>query len=220
MICPDYSAEPAEEMSPRDVILLETMGLTAAEPTLLPPASKPQHKHSRSVHWREMEHTAQAVPSYATLPRSHSCNNGKLARPSRLSVDELELKKKRRKTRRPRSQTQERGHYQYSWEMYYRCWSMWYKRVTKSRPQISERLEPLVISLPLTPDSEYRRYHLREPMKELLKSERDYIDDLRRCLQVYIKGYHDAGPSCPPTLRGKDRIVFGNIEELYKFHSE
>lgn len=57
-------------------------------------------------------------------------------------------------------------------------------------------------------------------MNELLKSEKDYIEDLRKCIDIYVRNYRMAGNSCPAALRNKDAEIFGNIEELFTFHSE
>uniref|UniRef100_A0A0N4ZX98 CRAL-TRIO domain-containing protein n=1 Tax=Parastrongyloides trichosuri TaxID=131310 RepID=A0A0N4ZX98_PARTI len=61
---------------------------------------------------------------------------------------------------------------------------------------------------------------LMEPMKELLKSERDYVSDLETCCNIYIKSYRSSISSLPGTLKGKEKEIFGNIEALTKFHSE
>nr|CAD2179531.1 unnamed protein product [Meloidogyne enterolobii] len=61
---------------------------------------------------------------------------------------------------------------------------------------------------------------IAEPMKELLKSEADYIEDMRRCIDIYLFAYKTAGSMCPLAIRGKEREIFGNIEELYQFHSK
>ncbi|KAL3119628.1 hypothetical protein niasHT_006714 [Heterodera trifolii] len=58
-----------------------------------------------------------------------------------------------------------------------------------------------------------------EPMKELLKTEKDYIEDMRRCVDIYLYAYRTSGSMCPMAIRGKEREIFGNIEELYQFHS-
>ncbi|CEF64494.1 Kalirin [Strongyloides ratti] len=61
---------------------------------------------------------------------------------------------------------------------------------------------------------------LMEPMKELLKSERDYVVDLETCFNVYIKTYRASTSSLPGSLKGKEKEIFGNIEALKVFHSE
>lgn len=61
---------------------------------------------------------------------------------------------------------------------------------------------------------------LMEPMKELLKSERDYVADLETCFNVYIKTYRASTSSLPGSLKGKEKEIFGNIEALKDFHSE
>ncbi|KAK0425243.1 hypothetical protein QR680_009099 [Steinernema hermaphroditum] len=61
---------------------------------------------------------------------------------------------------------------------------------------------------------------MRKPMLELIKSEKDYIEDLRKCIECYIQSFRAAENSVPSILRGKEKEIFGNIEELYKFHRE
>lgn len=61
---------------------------------------------------------------------------------------------------------------------------------------------------------------MREPMMELIKSEKDYIEDMRNCICYYLSAYRDAGNSVPAAIRNKEKELFGNIEQLYKFHSE
>lgn len=55
---------------------------------------------------------------------------------------------------------------------------------------------------------------------ELIKSEKDYIEDMRNCICYYLSAYRDAGNSVPAAIRNKEKELFGNIEQLYKFHSE
>ena len=74
--------------------------------------------------------------------------------------------------------------------------------------------------------------------KELLATEKVYIDDLKTVLNVSIKyfyvicdyislsliqSYYDAmdpeeSTSIPLRLRDKRSVVFGNLPEVYKFH--
>lgn len=55
-------------------------------------------------------------------------------------------------------------------------------------------------------------------MNELLKTERDYIEDLRLFIEVYLKAYRMSGNLCPATLKDKEKGIFANIEQLYEFH--
>lgn len=57
-------------------------------------------------------------------------------------------------------------------------------------------------------------------MNELIQTEKDYIEDLRKCIEVYLKAYQMSGNQCPTVLKNKEIEIFGNIEQLYKFHSE
>ncbi|KAI6182062.1 Kalirin [Aphelenchoides bicaudatus] len=60
---------------------------------------------------------------------------------------------------------------------------------------------------------------LKEPMKELLATERDYINNLQKCIDVYLRAYRMSEQSAPQALRCKERELFGNVEDLYQFHS-
>lgn len=55
-------------------------------------------------------------------------------------------------------------------------------------------------------------------MAELLTTERTYVQDLETCIRVYLKGFRDAGQNIPPGIKNKESILFGNIEEIYRFH--
>lgn len=55
-------------------------------------------------------------------------------------------------------------------------------------------------------------------MAELLTTERTYVKDLETCIKVYLKGYRDAADRLPVGIRDKESILFGNIDEIYRFH--
>lgn len=55
-------------------------------------------------------------------------------------------------------------------------------------------------------------------MAELLTTERTYVQDMETCIKVYLKGYRDAGSKLPPGIKDKESILFGNIEDIYRFH--
>lgn len=57
-------------------------------------------------------------------------------------------------------------------------------------------------------------------MMELIKSEKDYIEDLHKCIKYYLSAFRSAKDSLPVTIRDKENEIFSNIEQLYKFHSE
>ncbi|EPB77743.1 RhoGEF domain protein [Ancylostoma ceylanicum] len=63
---------------------------------------------------------------------------------------------------------------------------------------------------------------MKEPMQELIKSERDYIEDLRKCIQVYINEYDaaESNSTLPSVLKDRRHAIFGNYEKLYAFHAE
>lgn len=60
-------------------------------------------------------------------------------------------------------------------------------------------------------------------MKELVETERDYVRDLGIIVEGYMELMKDknADPPMPEPLRnGKDKMVFGNIEQIFEFHRD
>lgn len=55
-------------------------------------------------------------------------------------------------------------------------------------------------------------------MAELLSTERTYVKDLDTCIRVYLKGYREAGSKLPAGIKDKESIIFGNIEDILRFH--
>ncbi|XP_074604376.1 triple functional domain protein-like isoform X2 [Brevipalpus obovatus] len=56
-------------------------------------------------------------------------------------------------------------------------------------------------------------------MAELLQTEKSYVNDLKKCLDTYLIEFK----SCEadhPYLKGKESIIFGNIEQIHSFHNE
>lgn len=62
----------------------------------------------------------------------------------------------------------------------------------------------------------------REPMRELLTTERVYIDDLHRCISVYMETFDrmEKEGKVPALLKGRRNEIFCKVEELYAFHSD
>jgi hypothetical protein len=58
-------------------------------------------------------------------------------------------------------------------------------------------------------------------MSELLNTERSYVKDLGLAVRVYLGWMRteENGGSLPSLLKGKERTIFGNIEEILEFHS-
>ena len=82
--------------------------------------------------------------------------------------------------------------------------------------EVSEGEDPIAKAI------QQRQYRLTE----LLESEKMYVSDLEQCA-AYItymresKDSEDADIKMPEDLRdGKDRMVFGNLENIYKWHRE
>ncbi len=58
-------------------------------------------------------------------------------------------------------------------------------------------------------------------MGELLETERSYVKDLELAINCFLKPMRAAGsrdPSLPAALRGKEAIIFGNVEDILAFH--
>ena len=55
-------------------------------------------------------------------------------------------------------------------------------------------------------------------MMELIETEKDYVNDLECIINGYLKEFAHAGNKIPADLHGKKKIIFGNIEQIYKFH--
>lgn len=82
-------------------------------------------------------------------------------------------------------------------------------------------------SLPLPVNdhlSEARRKSTRKKefiMAELLQTERTYIRDLEVCIQTYLVSFRNLAERnlIPKFLVDNEKILFGNFEEIYSFHS-
>lgn len=57
-------------------------------------------------------------------------------------------------------------------------------------------------------------------MAELLGTERTYVKDLQICIESYLYEFRRNEAYLPIGIAGKERNIFGNIEEIYNFHNE
>ncbi|KAL0852358.1 hypothetical protein ABMA28_000559 [Loxostege sticticalis] len=55
-------------------------------------------------------------------------------------------------------------------------------------------------------------------MAELLQTERAYVKDLETCITCYLREMRTDPGSVPQALQGKEELIFGNIEEIHRFH--
>ena len=53
---------------------------------------------------------------------------------------------------------------------------------------------------------------------EIIQTEKSYVQDLASCLETYYKEFVSNVQSQPEYLRGKESIIFGNLDEIYHFH--
>lgn len=57
-------------------------------------------------------------------------------------------------------------------------------------------------------------------MAELLATERTYVNDLKVCIETYLREFDCNQNLLPPAIFGKKYNIFGNIEEIYNFHKK
>lgn len=56
-------------------------------------------------------------------------------------------------------------------------------------------------------------------IKELLNTERDYVNDLAILIEKYMEAIKQKEVPLPPEMEeGKTKIVFGNIQQIYEWH--
>ena len=55
-------------------------------------------------------------------------------------------------------------------------------------------------------------------MDELVETERQYVKQLEECISCFISEMQSSGPQLPDALKGKEKVVFGNIQAIYEFH--
>ena len=55
-------------------------------------------------------------------------------------------------------------------------------------------------------------------MAELLETERVYVVKLEQLIDGFLKEMQS--PNLPDSLKGKEKLIFGNIHEVYKLHSK
>nr|XP_035933857.1 rho guanine nucleotide exchange factor 25 isoform X2 [Halichoerus grypus] len=70
-------------------------------------------------------------------------------------------------------------------------------------------------------EEEQKRKALERSMyvlSELVETEKMYVDDLGQIVEGYMATM--AAQGVPESLRGRDRIVFGNIQQIYEWHRD
>lgn len=55
-------------------------------------------------------------------------------------------------------------------------------------------------------------------MDELVETEKTYVSTLEGCINGYMTEMQS--PNLPDALKGKEKLVFGNIKSLCAFHKE
>ena len=55
-------------------------------------------------------------------------------------------------------------------------------------------------------------------MNEVVETERQYVKQLKECIDAFITEMQS--PSLPEQLKGKEKLVFGNIQAIYEFHNK
>lgn len=92
---------------------------------------------------------------------------------------------------------------------------------TDSTPPTTESEEPPTSG---NEDPETSALNKRQfVIRELVDTERDYVNDLRQIVEGYMALMRDPNTDIPlpESLKGgKDKMVFGNIEAIYEWHRE
>ncbi|KAK6165753.1 hypothetical protein SNE40_022615 [Patella caerulea] len=57
-------------------------------------------------------------------------------------------------------------------------------------------------------------------MAELLQTERTYVKDVENCIKCFMNECCDSSNNVPHGIKGKHKVIFGNIEEIYHFHNK
>nr|KAG5714838.1 hypothetical protein BaRGS_000326 [Batillaria attramentaria] len=57
-------------------------------------------------------------------------------------------------------------------------------------------------------------------MAELLQTERTYVKDLENCMHTFMKSMTVPSNNVPNGIQGKERVIFGNMDEIYDFHKD
>ncbi|XP_021194747.2 FYVE, RhoGEF and PH domain-containing protein 3 isoform X1 [Helicoverpa armigera] len=81
---------------------------------------------------------------------------------------------------------------------------------------ISKSTEPVL--MPVESKKEKYRRRLTERVNELVHTENVYVERLRHVVEDYIPNMRK--PELSPTFRGLEPEIFGNIERIFRFHSE
>ena len=55
---------------------------------------------------------------------------------------------------------------------------------------------------------------------ELIETEKDYVRDLGLCVTGYMELIKKNEIPMPEDMQGKDKIVWGNIHQIYDWHRE
>lgn len=74
---------------------------------------------------------------------------------------------------------------------------------------------------PRNPELEQRAKAMRGRMfvlNELIQTEKDYVKDLGTVVEGFMKRIKEKG--VPENMEGKDKIVFGNIHQIYEWHKD
>uniref|UniRef100_A0A672IPS9 Kalirin RhoGEF kinase a n=1 Tax=Salarias fasciatus TaxID=181472 RepID=A0A672IPS9_SALFA len=61
-------------------------------------------------------------------------------------------------------------------------------------------------------------FPVRFVLKELIQTEKDYVKDLGIVVEGFIKRMEEKG--VPEDMKGKDKMVFGNIHQIYDWHRD
>ncbi|KAL4608981.1 kalirin-like isoform X1 [Arapaima gigas] len=81
--------------------------------------------------------------------------------------------------------------------------------------------EQAAVTQPRNPEAEQKAKAMRGRMfvlNELIQTEKDYVRDLGVVVEGFMKRIEEKG--VPEDMKGKDKIVFGNIHQIYDWHRD
>ncbi|XP_071039032.1 puratrophin-1 isoform X2 [Parasteatoda tepidariorum] len=93
-----------------------------------------------------------------------------------------------------------------------------YCQIDSSPVPVNTHLTPPPLSPDETALESKSKKTLMNIMKELIQTERDYVNSLEYIIENYIPEL--TREDIPQALRGKRNVIFGNIEKIYEFHNQ
>ena len=62
-------------------------------------------------------------------------------------------------------------------------------------------------------------FNFRFIMKELVETEHQYVEQLKQGIDVFVSEVQTS-TDLPEPLKGKEKMIFGNIQAIHEFHKK